>query len=79
MVNHKHHKVFIGVTSVIVLIVGLLLGVILAKNLEIIDLETVNIGLTFTSIILLLLLGGLVLEIKEMLQYQQSQQRGKKK
>ena len=76
MVNHKHHKVFIGVTSVIVLIVGLLLGVILAKNLEIIDLETVNIGLTFTSIILLLLLGGLVLEIKEMLQYQQ---RGKKK
>ena len=68
MVNHKQHKVFIGITSIIMLIIGLLLGFTLAANLEAIDLEIVNIGLAFTNIILLLIIGGLVLEMKEMLQ-----------
>jgi hypothetical protein len=67
MVSHKHHKVFIGITSVIVLVLGLLLGAILAVNLEIVDLEIINIALAFTSVILLLIVGGLVLEVKDML------------
>tara|TARA_Y100000310_G_scaffold336379_1_gene420752 strand:- start:3683 stop:3910 length:228 start_codon:yes stop_codon:yes gene_type:complete len=75
MVSHKHHKVFIGITSVIVLVLGLLLGAVLAVNLEIVDLEIINIGLTFTSIILLLIVGGLLLEVKEMIN---SKTRGKR-
>ena len=67
MVNHKHHKVFIGITAIAILVIGLFLGAYLAANLGSVDLQVVNIALTFTSIILLLVTGGLVLEIKEML------------
>jgi len=59
--------VFIGFVSVVILIVGLFLGFFLASNLEEIDLQIINIGITFTNIILLLIIGGLVVEIKYML------------
>ena len=65
MVSHKHHKVFIGVTSIIILVIGLFLGFLLAGKLDTVDLEIVNIGMAFTNIVLLLIIGGLVLEIKE--------------
>jgi len=68
MVNHKHHKFFMGITAVIILIVGLLLGGVLAAQLGSVDLEVITIGLTFTSIILLLITGGLVIEIRDMMQ-----------
>jgi len=74
MVSHKHHKIFMGVVSIIILIAGLFLGFVLAANLESIDLEIVNIGLAFTSIVLILIVGGLVLEIREIVQ---SKGRGK--
>jgi len=67
MVNHKHHKIFMGVTAVVILIVGLLLGVSLSISLDSVDLMVINIGLTFTTIILLLITGGLVIEIKDIL------------
>ena len=66
--NHKHHKAFIGITAIVILIIGLFIGYYLAANLDTIDLEIVNIGLAFTNIVILLLLGGLILEIKESLQ-----------
>lgn len=77
MVSHKNHKFFIGFTAVIILIIGLFLGFLLAAKLEIIDLEIINMGLTFTSIVLILFTGSLILEIKEHL-LKQSQKRGKK-
>ena len=76
MVGHKYHKVFIGVTSIIILVIGLFLGFTLATNLEIVDLEIVNIGLAFTNIVLLLIVGGVVLEIKDVVQLNKS---GRKK
>lgn len=68
MASHKHHKVFIGLTAVVILIIGMFLGNFLATYLEVIDLEVITIGLIFTSIVLLLIVGGLVLEIKDILQ-----------
>ena len=67
MVNHKHHKIFIGLTSVIILIVGLFLGTFLTASLSGMDLQVVNIGLTFTNIILVLAIGSLVLDLRERL------------
>ena len=67
MPNHKHHKIFIGLTAVIILIVGLFLGTFLTANLGEIDLQVVNIGLAFTNTILILLIGGLALDLREML------------
>jgi len=75
MVNHKHHKIFIGLTSVIILIVGLFLGTFLTASLSGMDLQVVNIGLTFTNIILVLAIGSLVLDLRERLL---SRPRGKK-
>ncbi len=67
MLNHKQYKFFVGAASIIILIAGLVVGVSLASNLGTIDLQVVNIGLTFASIILLLIIGGLMFEIKDML------------
>jgi len=68
MVSHKHHKVFIGSTAIVILVVGLFLGFALASNLETVDLEIINISLAFTNIVLVLIIGGLILEIRELLQ-----------
>ena len=67
MSTHKHHKVFVGFTAIIVLVIGLFLGAYLATNLGTIDLEAIKVGLMLTTIILLLIVGGLVLEIKDFL------------
>lgn len=75
MPNHKHHKIFIGLTAIVILIIGLFLGTFLTANLRTIDLEVVNIGLTFTNTILILLIGGLALDLREMML---SKPRGKK-
>ena len=75
MVGHRHHKIFIGVSAVAILIIGLFLGYLLASNLETVDLEIVNIGLTFTNVILLLLVGGLIIEIKDAIQSQSRRKR----
>ena len=67
MTNHKHHKIFIGLTAVIILIVGLFLGTFLTASLGEIDLQVVSIGLTFTNTILILIIGGLALDLREIL------------
>ena len=62
--NFRRHKLFIAVTAIIILVIGLIVGTFLAIRLDSIDLQVVNIALTFTSIILLLIIGGFVVEIK---------------
>jgi hypothetical protein len=71
MASHHHHKIFFGLSSVVVLIFGLMLGVYLAANLKAIDMEAIKIGLLLVIIILVLMTGGIVLEIKDMVQLQQ--------
>ena len=67
MANHKQHKIFIGSTTVIMLVIGLVLGLYWAKYLEPVGFGIVNLGLTLTAIILLLFIGSLILEIKDTL------------
>jgi|ETNmetMinimDraft_33_1059910.scaffolds.fasta_scaffold28669_2 flagellar biosynthesis protein FliP len=68
MVTPHHHKAFIGFVAIVILIIGLVLGASLAVQLDSVSLEAVKISLMFTIIILLLITGGLVIEIKEILQ-----------
>jgi len=63
--DHRHHKFFIGATALLILIIGLSLGMFLTANVRFIDLEVITLGLLLTTTILLLIVGGLVLEIKE--------------
>ena len=67
MINHKHHKFFIGIASIIILVIGLTLGVFLTVNLGLLEIQVINLGLSLSSIIILLLIGGLVLDIREVL------------
>lgn len=59
----KHHKLFIGLTSIVILILGLIIGSSLSEKLGV-DLDVVNTGLTFTNTILLLIIGGLILDTR---------------
>lgn len=71
LINHYHHRFYIALASVIILIIGIWLGNFLASTFvddtAIINLESIRIGLSFTTIILLLIVGSLVLEIREIL------------
>ena len=75
MRNSFQHRLFIGITAVIVLIFGIFIGDYLATNLAgdvtIVSLEAIKIGLLFTTIILLLIVGSLILEIKDITQVNQ--------
>jgi len=67
MIEHKHHKIFIGLTSIVIFFIGLLLGASLAADLSSEDLAAIEIGLMFTIIIIVLMVGSLVLEVKQLL------------
>lgn len=72
IITHYHHRLYIALASVIILIMGIWLGNFLAStfvdNTAIINMEAIKIGLAFTTIILLLIVGSLVLEVKEILE-----------
>lgn len=51
-------------TTVVVLIVGLLLGIFLSAQAGA-SLEIINLALLLTTVILLLMIGGLIMEIKK--------------
>ena len=65
--DHRHHKFFIGATALLILIIGLSLGMFLTAKTRFVDLEVITLGLLLTITILLLIVGGIVLEIKESL------------
>ena len=79
MVNHNHHKLFIGLASIIMLIVGLFFGFYWSSYFNTSDFEVVNLGLTFVIIILLLLIGSLILNIKDNLHFHVIQTSRRKK
>ena len=66
-IEHHHHKFIIGISAIVVLIIGLILGAWLATNLQETDFEAVKISLIFSSIIILLIIGSMVAEIKHIL------------
>ena len=79
MVDHNHQKIFIGTMSIIMLIVGLLLGFYLARNFQLIDFQIIYIGLLFVIVILLLFVGSLVIDLKNTLNFQLMQKSRRKK
>ena len=75
MLTNKSHRVFIPITAIIILLLGIFLGNYLVENLGGEALDSVKIGLLFTAIILILIIGTFVLEIKNTLE---SKKGGKK-
>ena len=68
MLTNKSHRVFIAIVAIVILLLGIFLGNYLVENLGGEALDSVKIGLLFTAIALILLIGTFVLEIKNMLE-----------
>ena len=75
MLTNQSHRIFIALVSIIILLLGIILGDYMVKNLGGDAIDSLKIGLLFTAIILILLIGTFVLEIKNMLE---SKKGGKK-
>ncbi len=66
--EHHRHKLFMGITSIVILILGLIFGVFLVSNNNgLISIDGINFALLLTTIILLLMNGGLILEMRDIL------------
>ena len=72
VIGHNHHRFFIALGCIIILVLGILIGGFLAANLgadtAALNLEAVKIGLMLTTIVVLLIVGSLILEIRETMQ-----------
>ena len=75
MLTSQSHRVYMALAAIVILLLGISLGNYLVENLGGDALDSVKIGLLFTSIILILLIGTFVLEIKNILE---SKKGGKK-
>ena len=66
--NFKYHKLYITLASVLILAVGVFLGTNLSPSIDGANLEAVKIGLSLTTITILLIVGSYVLDIKKSLE-----------
>ena len=72
MLTNQSHRIFIALVSIIILLLGIILGDYMVKNLGGDAIDSLKIGLLFTAIILILLIGTFVLEIKNFLESKKS-------
>ena len=75
----RHHKTFIAAAVAVVLIVGLSIGVFLAGQLGTDQLGIVSIGISFTNSILLLIIGSLIIDLRETFHHIHIKKKGKNK
>ena len=68
MIIYQNHRLLIAVVAIVILVIGIYVGTFLATNLENADFEAVKIGLSFTTIVILLIIVSLSLENQAILQ-----------
>ncbi len=68
MLTNQSHRIFMAVAAILILLLGIFVGNYLVENLGGDALDSVKIGLLFTAIILILIIGTFVLEIKNTLE-----------
>jgi hypothetical protein len=74
MTNFKVHRLYVGIASILFFVIGLFLGDMLLASSGFISIEAVIVALVLANMVILLLLGSLVLEIREIVE---SKKRGK--
>lgn len=67
MLAFTHQRVYVAIAAVLILIMGIFTGDFLTLRLEGKAIDAIMIGLLFAVIILLLLSGSFILEIKDAL------------
>ena len=68
MLTSQSHRIYIAVAAIVILLLGITQGNYMVENLGGEAIDSVKIGLLFTAITLILLIGTFVLEIKNMLE-----------
>ena len=64
MLTNQSHRIFMALAAIIILFLGIFMGSYMVENLGGEAIDSVKIGLLFTAIILILIIGTFVLEIK---------------
>lgn len=59
------HRFYIAFMAIVIFILGIFIGNYVVDTITIVSIESILIGLAFTNIILLLINGSLVVEIKD--------------
>ena len=66
------HRFYMAFMAIAIFIFGILIGSYLVENMTLVSVEAVLIGLAFTSIITMLIIGSLVVEVKDILESKKS-------
>lgn len=77
--NHRHHKFFIGISAIFILIIGLFFGILIESEEGLINLEIINLSLLLTIIVLILMFGGLDFKVYKMLIENRSKSKKKRR
>ena len=70
MVLYKYQRLYVALAVLIILAIGIIFGDFIISNLTPGHLESVKIGLSFTSIIIELITVRLVIEIRKIVEMQ---------
>jgi hypothetical protein len=62
------HRFYMAFMAIVIFILGIFIGNYVVDNVVIVSIEAILIGLAFTSIILILIIGSLIVEIKSILE-----------
>ena len=68
MFQDKYHRVFIAVAALAILTLGIIFGNYLSSKLSPENFQSINIGLAYTNIIVVLITFSLVVEIRKILE-----------
>lgn len=58
------HRFYMAIMAIGIFIFGTFIGVYVARDVVIVSFDAIQVGFAFTTIILLLIIGSLIVEIK---------------
>ncbi len=68
MFQYKYQRVFIAVAALVILAIGVVFGNYLSSRLSPGNFQSINIGLAYTNIVVVLITFSLVVEIRKILE-----------
>ncbi len=77
--KHQHHKIFLGVSSIVVLLIGILFSMVINQSASEQMTIIIILGLMIANTVTLLMIGGVVFEIRDFVENKQAKRGGKKK
>jgi len=68
MIIHRNHRLLIAIVAIVILVIGIFLGNYLATNLGDEEFKAIQMGLSFTILVMLFIIVSLSLESNAIMQ-----------